>query len=86
LKPKDFIAKTEMFNEKKGKRIYLDKTKTNELTNMLHGYFKSVVEVPRIKMGKRQEIESLINEEAFLLARYLIGEKPHWTPRIAALQ
>jgi CRISPR-associated endonuclease Cas1 len=86
LKPKDFTAKTEMFNEKKGKRIYLNKTETNELTNKLHDHFRSVVNVPRIKMGKRQEIESLINEEAFLLARYLIGEKPQWTPRIAELR
>ena len=85
LKPKDFTAKTEMFNEKKGKRIYLNKTKTNELTNKLHDYFRSIVDVPRIKMGKRQEIESLINEEALLLAEYLRGEKPHWTPRIVPL-
>jgi CRISPR-associated protein Cas1 len=38
------------------------------------------------KMGKRQEIESLINEEALLLAEYLRGEKPHWTPRISELR
>ena len=75
-----------MFNEKKGKRIYLNKTKTNELTNKLYDYFRSIVDVARIKMGKRQEIESLINEEAFLLAEYLRGEKPHWTPRISELR
>jgi CRISPR-associated protein Cas1 len=86
MKPKDFTARTIMFNDKKGKRMYLNKTKTNELLKKLHDYFRSIVNVPRIKMGKRQEIESLINEEALLLAEYLRGEKPHWTPRISELR
>jgi len=33
-------------------------------------------------MGEQQEIETLINEEAFLLAQYLRNEKKVWTPRI----
>jgi CRISPR-associated protein Cas1 len=86
MKPNDFAARTIMFNEKKGKRMYLNKTKTNELLKKLHDYFRSLVNVPRIKMGKRQEIESLINEEAFLLAKYVRSEKPNWTPRIAELR
>jgi CRISPR-associated protein Cas1 len=86
MKPKDFTARTVMFNDKKGKRMYLNKTKTNELLSGLHDYFRNIVNVPRIKMGKRQEIESLINEEALLLAQYLRGQKPHWTPRIAELR
>jgi CRISPR-associated protein Cas1 len=86
LRPKDFVTKNEMFNNKKGKRIFLNKTKNKELTNKLYDYFRSIVNVPRIKMGKRQEIESLINEEAFLLAKYMRGEKPNWTPRIAELR
>jgi hypothetical protein len=32
-------------------------------------------------MGKRQEIETLINEEALLLAQYLRNEKENWIPR-----
>jgi CRISPR-associated protein Cas1 len=86
IKPNDFAARTIMFNDKKGKRMYLNKTKTNELLKKLHDYFRSIVNVPRIKMGERQEIESLINEEAFLLAKYMRGEKPNWTPRIAELR
>jgi len=86
MKPKDFTARTIMFNDKKGKRMYLNKDKTNELLKKLHDYFRSIVNVPRIKMGKRQEIESLINEEALLLAQYLRGERPHWIPRIAELR
>lgn len=30
--------------------------------------------IPRIKVGKRQEIETLINEEALLLAKFLRDE------------
>jgi hypothetical protein len=47
--------------------------------------FQTNVNVPRIKREKRQEIESLINEEAFLLARYLRDERNVWTPRIVEL-
>ena len=31
------------------------------------------VEIPMIKLGKKQEIETLINEEALLFAKYLRG-------------
>jgi len=34
-------------------------------------------------MGKGQEIETLINEEALLLAMYIRNEKDAWIPRIA---
>ena len=34
-------------------------------------------------MGEQQEIETLINEEVLLLARYLRNEKQAWIPRIA---
>jgi CRISPR/Cas system-associated endonuclease Cas1 len=85
LKSKDFVAQADMFNDKRGKRIYLNKTKTNELTNKLYDHFRSIVDIPRIKRGKRQEIESLINEEALLLAKYLRGERKEWVPRIANL-
>ena len=41
----------------------------------LEAYFESQVEIPRIEVGKNQEIETLINEEALLLAEYLRDEK-----------
>jgi len=41
------------------------------------------VEIPRIRHGNKQTIETLINEEAYLLAKYLRNEKPSWKPRIA---
>jgi hypothetical protein len=39
-----------------------------------------------MKVGDRQKIETLINEEAFLFAKYLRGEKENWEPRVAELR
>jgi hypothetical protein len=38
-----------------------------------------------MKVGKRQSVETLINEEALLLAKYLRGERKTWIPRIPKL-
>jgi hypothetical protein len=43
------------------------------------------VEIPRIRIGKKQTIETLINEEALLFARYLRDESESWVPRIATI-
>ena len=37
-------------------------------------------------MGGKQEIETLISEEAFLFAAYLRNEKDSWVPRILKLE
>jgi hypothetical protein len=42
-----------------------------------------VVKVPRIRHGSKQTLETLINGEALLLAKYLRGERKAWVPRIA---
>jgi hypothetical protein len=47
----------------------------------LKSYFQTLVEVPRIKAGERQTIETLINEEALLLAKFLRNERKEWNPR-----
>jgi hypothetical protein len=44
-----------------------------------------MVEIPRIKHGKRQTLDTLINEEAFLLAKFLRKEKKEWIPRLPTL-
>jgi hypothetical protein len=49
----------------------------------MHKYFEVEVEIPRIRIGKKQTIETLINEEALLLAKYLRSERETWIPRIA---
>jgi CRISPR-associated protein Cas1 len=79
---KDFITKSETSTRnKKGKREYLNDLKTKDMMDQLNDYFESMVEIPRIKVGERQTIETLINEEALLLAKYLRGEKELWIPR-----
>ena len=85
-KTKDFIFKTEQHFDKKGKRQYLNNNLTKEFTKKLDLFFQSTVEIPRVKVGKKQEIESLVNEEALLFAKYLRGERPTWIPRIAELK
>jgi CRISPR-associated protein Cas1 len=86
VKARDFVLKTEDYSgTKKGKRQYLDKEKNRELIARLNKYFETKVDIARIKRGRRQEIETLINEEALLFAKYLRDEKPTWNPRIVEL-
>ena len=74
-KVKDFFVKTEeMSRSKKSKREYLNDIKTKELTTQLNRFFESTVGIPRIKVGKRQSIETLINEEALLFAKCVRNE------------
>jgi len=51
----------------------------------LGDYFESKVDIPLIRHGKRQRIETLINEEALLLAKYLRDERKTWSPRVTSL-
>ena len=71
--------------KRKGKREYLNGSQTRNLMKQLNAFFESVVEVPRIRVGKRQTIETLINEEAWLFAKYLRNERKTWKPRIVNL-
>lgn len=84
LRAKDFIVKIESFTgKKKGKRVYLNDHHTRDLMTKLNNLFESTVEIPRMKVGKKQTIETLINEEALLFAKYLRNERQTWIPRIA---
>jgi len=85
VKNRDFVLKTDDYAGKKGKRQYLNDAKRRDFLATLEKYFESRVSIPRVKRGQKQEIETLINEEAFLFARYLRDEKPTWNPRIVAL-
>lgn len=83
LHKNDFVLVTDSIMRLKiGKRIHLCEYETNELTEALNLFFDRMVEVPRIKVGKRQKIETLINEESLLFARYLRDERKIWVPRI----
>lgn len=49
----------------------------------LNGYFESKVDIPLIRHGNRQKIETLINGKVLLLAKYLRDERKTWIPRIS---
>jgi hypothetical protein len=79
LKTKDFIMKTEdMTRNKKGKRVYLNGVQTRKLMKQLDNFFESYIEIPRMRVGKRQTIETLINEKTLLFAKYLRCEIKPW--------
>lgn len=86
MRKKGFTTKAESVSrKKKGKREFLNGSQTRNLMKQLNAFFESVVEVPRIRVGKRQTIETLINEEAWLFAKYLRNERKTWKPRIVNL-
>jgi len=70
---------------KMGKKIHLCDYKTDDLADGLNALFERTVEIPRIKVGNRQTLETLINEEALLFAKFLRGERSIWSPRITNL-
>ena len=75
--------KTESVTRKrKSKREYLSDTETRRMMKELNGYFESKVEIPLIRHGGRQRIETLINEEALLFAKFLRDESKTWVPRV----
>jgi len=86
LKENDFVTKSEELSKnRKGKREYLNDIQTHDLTNGLNRYLQNRTDIPRMRMGYTQEIETLISEEALLFAQYLRNETKTWKPRIAEL-
>jgi len=82
LRVKDFIVKTESQSKtKKGKRQYLNETKARDLMNSLNEFFEYGIEIPRIRVGQKQTIETLINEETLLLAKFLRNEREMWVSK-----
>jgi hypothetical protein len=63
--------------------IILCKFETDSLADGLNSLFKRKVEIPRIKHGKRQTLDTLINEVALLFAKSLRDKKSLWKPRNA---
>jgi CRISPR-associated protein Cas1 len=87
LKKRDFIFKIEKLSaQKKGKREYLRDVDTRGFTAKVNDYFETAVEIPRIKVGERKTIETLINEEALRFAKYLRNEIKDWNPRIGTTE
>jgi len=57
----------------------------NGLFLKLDRLFETEVEIPRIKHGNKQELETIINEECLLFAKNLRNEIPQWKPRLPQL-
>ena len=74
-----------MMRLKMGKRIHLCEYETDSLADGLNKLFEKRIEIPRIKHGKRQTLDTLINEEVLLLAKYLRNERKQWFPRLVPL-
>lgn len=86
LRKNDFALKREEYSSnRRGERQYLSKPLAKDMINRLNSSFETTVEVPRVRHGNRQTLETLINEKAFVFAQYLRNEKQNWVPRIASL-
>ena len=78
-----FVTKNEAMTRKKvGKREYLNDFDSRKLMRGLNALFEVEVEIPRIRHGNKQTLDTLITEEALLLARFLRNERKEWNPRI----
>jgi len=78
-----FVTKSEAMTRKKvGKREYLNDIDSKKLMRQLNQLFETEVEIPRIRHGNKQTLDTLITEEALLLARFLRNERKEWNPRI----
>ena len=87
LRKKDFVVVTDfMMRLKMGKRIHLCEYETDSLAEGLNGLFNRKIEIPRIRHGKRQTLNTLINEEALLLAKFLRNERKVWNPRLPSIK
>jgi CRISPR/Cas system-associated endonuclease Cas1 len=87
LRKRDLVLKDEVVSAvRRGKREYLAKEKNSEFIKKLNALFTEKVNVPRIRHGDKQEVETLISEEALLFGMYLRGERPSWVPRVADLK
>jgi hypothetical protein len=53
----------------------MNHVQTRDLMKKLDEFFESKVEIPRMRVGKKQAIETLINKRALLLAKYLRNER-----------
>jgi len=86
LRKKDFVSVTDfVLHLRMGKRIHLCEFEADELAEDLNSLFERKVEIPRIKHGERQTLDTLICEEALLLAKFLRGERGGWVPRLPSV-
>jgi len=83
LKKKDFTMQREDYSSnRKGEREYLNKALAKDMMKRLNSFFESIVDIPRVKHGNKQTVETLISEEALIFASYLRNERPTWHPKV----
>jgi hypothetical protein len=83
---KDFVVVTDfVMRLKMDKRIHLCEYEADSLAEGLNSLFESEVDIPRIRYGKKQTLDTLISEEALLFAKFLRQEIETWVPRLASL-
>ncbi len=70
----------------RAKRKYVNDKKTRDLMKHLVTFCELEVQVPRMKIVKRQTVETLISEESLLFAKYLRNDRKTWKPGITVLQ
>jgi CRISPR-associated protein Cas1 len=86
LHKNDFVLVTDfMMRLRMGKRIHLCEFEANNLAEGLNEFFERKVEIPRMRHGTSQTLDTLINEEALLFAQHLRNERREWNPRIINL-
>ncbi|MEM0008001.1 MAG: CRISPR-associated endonuclease Cas1 [Candidatus Bathyarchaeia archaeon] len=86
LHKNDFVAVTDFIvHLRMGKRIHLLEYEADKLAEELNNLFNQKVKIPRIKHGKQQTLDTLITEEALLLAKHIRNETKQWQPRIVTL-
>jgi hypothetical protein len=76
------IKRVDYSSNRKGEREYLNKALAKDMMRKLNSFVESTIEIPRVRHGNKQTVETLINEETMLFAKYLRDEKPNWHPRI----
>ena len=67
---------------KQGQRVYLNDAQTRDLMKRLNALFTLNIKIPRIRVGNKQTIETLINEDSDLLAKYVRNEYGKWISRM----
>mgnify|MGYP007065735027 CR=1 FL=1 len=71
-----------MIRKEIGKRAYLSDLDSKKLIQKITYIFETEVDIPRIRHGKKQTFETLINEEELLLAKFLRNERKEWKTRL----
>jgi hypothetical protein len=70
---------------KMGKRIHLCEFGADDLAEDLNGLFECEAQIPRVRHGSKQTLDTLICEEALLFTRYLRSERQTWISRFVVL-